>query len=216
MSRFTFMICLYEKKNVKTLLKIDSSLRLQNSYSREMGNYFAQEWKKQRPNGNIIGRDVAQNPVAHLNQETLDGFYGKTNTTGLLKLSDILIEELHQCDELLVTSPMYNFGIPSSLKAYFDLTVRTQKTFRYDGKQEGLLTNKKAYLISAMGDRKEKSENLSLTETHVQKVLNYMGIKEIHCFLIDGTSEQEYANKIMAKQKSTIAKLLNTMNYGTN
>ncbi|MEZ4841711.1 MAG: NAD(P)H-dependent oxidoreductase [Flavobacteriaceae bacterium] len=195
---------------MNTLLRIDSSFRIQNSISRKVGDYFIHEWGKQNPNGKIITRDLAQNPIPHLDHSTWKGFYDSHSPTDLLKRSDVLIEELYQCDEILITNPMYNFGLPSSLKSYFDVIVRSEKTFRYTDEQEGLLTNKTVFAITAMGDRNEPLDSLSLSETHLQNILNYIGIENINYFLIDGTSDKEYAVEIMAKQQKRITDILRT------
>lgn len=193
---------------MKTLLRIDSSLRLQQSYSRNLADYFVQQWQKLNQNGSIIKRDVTIDFMPHLNQQTLNGFYDETIKTGLLGLSDTFIEELYRCNELLICSPVYNFGIPSSLKAYFDLVVRSGKTFRCEEEQIGLLQNKKAYVISVMGDKKEKVNEFSLVERHLEKILNYIGISEVLFFTIDGTAERLYAEEMIALQKSNIIKTL--------
>lgn len=193
------------------LLRIDSSFRIQNSISRKAGDFFIQEWRKQNPKGKIITRDLAQNPIPHLNHSTWKGFYDSHSKTDLLKQSDILIEELYQCSEILITNPMYNFGLPSSLKSYFDLIVRSEKTYRYAHKQEGLLINKTAFVITAMGDRMDPANKLSLSEIHIQNILNYIGIENINYFLIDGTSDNEHVAEVVAKQHKQMKNILNTV-----
>lgn len=140
--------------------------------------------------------------IAHLDQNTFDGFYGENISSALLSLSDTLIDELLESEEILITVPMYNFGIPSTLKAYFDLVVRSGKTFRYEDEAIGLLRNKKAYIISAMGDL--KNEVPTLIELHLKQILNYIGIREIFFFTIDGTADESTAIEKMQIQKSNI------------
>lgn len=178
---------------MKTLLRIDSSLRSKNSYSRRAGDRFLEEWKNQNPNGKIKMREVGIDLIPHLDQTLYEEFQTSHNLSERLRLSNVLIAELFECDEILFTVPMYNFGIPSSLKAYFDLVVRSGKTFRYEDESIGLLKNKKAYIISTMGDLKTTS--LSLVEIHIQQVLNYIGIYDIFYYSIDGT-----ANEILVKE----------------
>jgi FMN-dependent NADH-azoreductase len=194
---------------MKTLLRIDSSLRFEDSYSRNMGDYFVQEWQKSNPNGRVEARDVTENFIPHLNQQTVYGFYDDdTIHTELLNLSDRLIDELYKSDEILITAPMYNFGIPSSLKAYFDLVVRTEKTFVYYEDHRGLVANKKAYIITAMGDIKDTSINHNLAEIHLQKVLNYIGINDTFYFSIEGTANKEHSKSIIEQQKEKIKNYL--------
>ncbi len=189
-----------------TLLRIDSSLRFTDSYSRKAGDYFIQEWQKKNPNRKVRVRDVGKSLIPHLDPNTLAGYFDASIQTELLQISDELITELYECDELLITVPMYNFGIPSSLKAYFDLIVRNEKTFRYEEKSIGLLQNKKAYIISSMGGI--KTEPLSFVELHLQEILNYIGISEIYFIAIDGTVDESYAGQKMITQKNTIINIL--------
>lgn len=192
---------------MKTLLRVDSSLRLNNSYSRRAGDNFVQEWKMLHPKGHVKNREVGTYFIPHLDQTLLNEFYNIQNPSDKLKLSDELIAELFECDEILITVPMYNFGIPSSLKAYFDLVVRAGKTFRYEDKSIGLLQNKKAYILSSMGDI--KSDSLSLVEMHLQRILNYIGITEIFYYSLDGTADESYAKQKLSNQKKLFSNMLN-------
>lgn len=192
---------------MKTLLRIDSSLRTEGSYSRNLGDFFVNEWTKKNTKNAIQLRDIGIEPIQHLDQTTLDCFYNDLAKTDLIKLSDKLISELFKADEILITVPMYNFGIPSSLKAYFDLIVRTGKTFIYDKKATGLLKNKKAYIITAMGD--DITDGRCLVETHLQHILRYIGITEIHFFHVNGTANEILASKHNETQKLKIIKHLN-------
>ncbi len=112
---------------MKRLLRIDSSLRTEQSYSRRLGDYFIQHWKIKHPDGSIIERDVTLWPIPHITQQTVNAFFSENPDTESICLSNELIDELYQCDDILITCPMYNYGIPSSLKAYFDSVIRTKK-----------------------------------------------------------------------------------------
>lgn len=186
-----------------TLLRIDSSLRTEESYSRHLGDFFIKEWKKRNPTSRVHQRDLSKNPINHLNQKTIEGFFGNPKHVDLLKTSNELIKELFDADDILITVPMYNFGIPSALKAYFDQVVRIEKTYTYQNRPLGLLKNKKAYIISSMGG--EKGDTKSLVEIHLQTLLSYIGITEIHFLTIDGTVDQTMAmHKIWIKQNEII------------
>lgn len=192
---------------MKTLLRIDSSLRVKNSYSRRAGDRFVQEWKLLNPNGKVNIREVGTDFIPHLDQALLEEFQIVQNLSEKLKLSDELIAELFACDEVLFTVPTYNFGMPSSLKAYFDLVVRTGKTFRYEDKSIGLLKNKKAYVLSSMGD--VKTDVLSLVEMHLQQILNYIGIWDISYYSLDGTADESYAKQHFNNQITSFTNMLN-------
>lgn len=192
---------------MRTLLRIDSSLRLNNSYSRRSGDSFVQEWKALNPYGKVKNREVGTRFIPHLDQELFEDFHTVRNPSDKLRLSNELIEELFECDEILITVPMYNFGMPSTLKAYFDLVVRKGKTFQYENNSVGLLINKKAYILSSMGDF--KSDAPSLVELHLQQILNYIGITEIFYYSLDGTADENYARQQLNNQKTIFSNSLN-------
>ena len=197
---------------MNTLLRIDSSLRTEGSYSRALGDYFIRQWQTKNPEGIIIERDVTRKLIPHITQETVDAFFSEIPDSENIELSDELIDELYQCNEILITCPMYNYGIPSSLKAYFDLVIRTKKTFAGSSIPKGLLANKKAYIISSMGGI--STETLNPLENHLTQLLSLMGITEISYFSLDGTVDQSRTGEKILIQQSEILKQLNA--YATD
>ena len=143
---------------MKTLLRIDASSRVNGSHSRKLANYLEAAWKHQYPEGKVIYRDLLTQPIPHIANSTIKGFYTSPElqneqTKSALSLSDTLIGELQSADEVLITSPLYNLNVPSSLKAYIDQIVRVGHTFTIDknGIFKGLLRDKKAYLVLVKG-----------------------------------------------------------------
>lgn len=197
---------------MNTLLRIDSSLRTEGSYSRALGDYFIRQWQTKNPEGIMIERDVTRKLIPHITQETVDAFFSEIPDSENIELSDELINELYQCNEILITCPMYNYGIPSSLKAYFDLVIRTKKTFAGSSIPKGLLANKKAYIISSMGGI--STETLNPLENHLTQLLSLMGITEISYFSLDGTVDQSRTGEKILIQQSEILKQLNA--YATD
>ncbi|MDH6253366.1 FMN-dependent NADH-azoreductase [Chryseobacterium sp. H1D6B] len=191
-----------------TLLRIDSSLRITDSYSRSMGDYFIRQWKKKHPEGSVIQRDVAQRQLPHLNQETVTCFFDDTAYSENIQLSDEFIDELYKSDGILITCPMYNYGISSSLKAYFDHVVRTKRTFTYDNGIKGLLLNKKASIISTMGNLQSLTGELNPMEIHLTSILNQLGITDISYFPLDGMIDPKEAGKKIEFQQSRIDECL--------
>lgn len=203
-------LSLKKKENMTTLLRIDSSLRMNDSYSRLMGDYFVEQWKIKHPNGKVTTRDVTLQLTPHLTQETVNGFFDETLYSEHLELSDRLIEELQTSDEILITCPMYNYGIPSSLKAYFDLIVRTKKTFTYDNNGiKGLLLNKKACIISTMGILQPITQKQNPIETQLTSIFNQLGIVDINYFPMDGMINPEEAFIKIEQQRKQINQHLN-------
>ena len=140
-----------------TLLRIDSSSRRDGSHSRALGNAFEAAWSSRFPDATIIRRDLAANPIAHIHEATIAGFYAPAekldaSLRGALALSDRLIDEVNAADTILIATPMYNFTVPSALKSWIDQIVRINRTFSYDGTNfTGLVKTKRVVVVTAFG-----------------------------------------------------------------
>src|SRR5262245_46329995 len=127
-----------------TLLRIDASARTEGSHSRTLADGVQARWLKAHPHGRVIRRDLAVAPQAHIEAATIQGFYTPPEQmTPELRAataqSDELIAELKAAHTVLIAAPIYNFSIPSSLKAWIDQVVRIGHTFAYqDGQFTGL------------------------------------------------------------------------------
>jgi FMN-dependent NADH-azoreductase len=116
-----------------TLLHIDSSLNGENSASRSVTSTFRKEWEAQHPNGTVIYRDLAAEPLPHLDQTAaVAGFSPREAHTpeqaAAFALREKLAEELEAADTVLIGAPMYNFTIPSTLKAWLDHIILVGRT----------------------------------------------------------------------------------------
>jgi FMN-dependent NADH-azoreductase len=172
-----------------------------------MGNHFVARWMEQYPTGKIIWRDLQANQIPHLKQSTVQAFFSDQPTVDELALSDALIHEIMISDELLITCPMYNFQIPSSLKAYLDHVVRVKKTFLFkDGEYVGLLKNKRCSILTTMGGQKEDVNREEGFESYLRNILAFVGITDTHIFCVDGTANPAYATPAMVETKNRILK----------
>ena len=116
-----------------TLLHIDSSAFVDGSVSREVSAAFRDAWLEQHPEGTVIYRDVAVNPVPHLGADGIGGgFVPEDQRTpeqiAALALREELAAELELADAVVIGTPMYNFSIPSSLKAWLDQVIIVGRT----------------------------------------------------------------------------------------
>ena len=140
-----------------SLLRIDASSRLNGSHSRALADAFQLAWSARFPGETIIRRDLAANPIGHIHETTIAGFYTPPEglddrLKGAVALSDELISELNAADTVLIATPMYNFSVPSALKSWIDQVVRINRTFSYDGKSFlGLVKAKRVIVVAAFG-----------------------------------------------------------------
>lgn len=142
---------------MSTLLHIDSSPMLEASVTRRLTAYFVAQWRRRVPAGTIIRRDLAASPPPHPDALTLTSASLPAAARSPLQrvtaaLADVLLEELEAADVVLIGAPMYNFSVPSTLKAWFDLVSRPGRTFRYGPRgHEGLLANKTIIAVTGRG-----------------------------------------------------------------
>ena len=112
-----------------TLLKINSSLYSNDGQSSKLANEFVAAWQIVDPNTQVVDRDLASEPIPHLDAARFGAFLAKPESRdaeqqAVVDYSDGLIDELRRADVIVLGLPMYNFGIPSTLKAYFDHIAR--------------------------------------------------------------------------------------------
>ena len=176
---------------MKTLLQINSSLHGERGESSRLAERFVAEWRNQHADARIIYRDLAGSPVPHLTAERFQAFLAKpaertSEQQAVAQFSDDLIDELQRADTIVLAAPMYNFSVPSTLKAYFDHVARAGVTFRYTEKGPvGLLTGKKAYVISTRGG--VHAGTPGDTETaYIRQFLAFLGIADIEFVYAEG------------------------------
>lgn len=113
---------------MKTLLVIRSSTHPDNSQSNRLADRFVAPWRAAQPGGVVIVRDLAKEPVAHIDAERFAAFIARPEDRtpeqhAVVDDSDALIAELRSADAVVLTVPMYNFGVASTLKAYFAILL---------------------------------------------------------------------------------------------
>ena len=178
---------------MKTLLLIHSSLQGTESLSSSLAADYVAQWQANNRDGRLISRDLAANPVPHLTAErfaalTTAADERNAEQQAVAAFSDQLIDELQQADEVLIAVPMHNFGIPSTLKAYFDHVARAGITFRYtaDG-AVGLLTNKRAIVFATRGG-KYAGTPLDTQTSYIKTFLAFLGIDNTEFVYAEGTA----------------------------
>ena len=166
-------------------LILNSSVTGEASISNRLTAEFAAQLKQRDPSAQLAARDLGANPVPHLLPGTVAGVRATATTDAeraALALSEELVDELRDIDLLVIGAPMYNFGIPSSLKAWFDHVLRAGVTFRYtENGPEGLLPVKKAVVIETRGGLYSEGAAVAMDsqEPHLRTLLGFMGIADV-------------------------------------
>lgn len=179
-----------------TLLKINSSLFASNGQSSQLADKFVAAWEKANPQTEVKVRDLAAEPIPHLDGERFGAFLAKPEDRNvaqqaIVDFSDALINELRSADVIVFGLPMYNFGIPSTLKAYFDHIARAGVTFRYtENGPVGLLTGKKVYVLAARGGIYAGTARDSQT-TYVRDFLGFLGMTDVEFVYAEGLAMGE-------------------------
>lgn len=196
------------------LLHISSSLFGNQGKSSQLAEHFIQRWQAQNPATRITRRDLAANPLPHLDGATLTANLTPADQRTpeqqtLAAAADEAIAELQNHDVLVLSVPMYNFGIPSNLKAWLDNVTRAGTTFRYTAQgPEGLLKGKQAYVLTARGGQYQGTPNDTQTP-YLKTILGFIGITDVrfvHAEKLNMTPELQ--PQILADAKAEIDKLI--------
>jgi len=171
------------------ILHIDSSPRGDRSQSRTLTKEFITAWKASHPQDTVTYRDVGRHPVPHVDEAWIAAaFTPPENYTpelqAAIKVSNDLVDEFLTADYYVFGIPMYNFGVPSTFKAYIDQIVRVGRTFTMtsDGAFEGLVNNKKMLIITARGGSFPPGTPMAefdFQEPYLRTVFGFLGITDI-------------------------------------
>ena len=176
------------------LLKITSSTRGTDSYSNQLADAFETKWKSKNNEGEVIVRDLTQTTLPHVTQAFIEAMYTPLESRDervheTLALSDELIGELREADTILLALPMYNFGVPSAVKAYIDQISRVGETFSMDENGfTGLLTGKKLVICSAYGADFTEMRAMDFVEPYLKSLFGFLGFTDITYFTLEGTT----------------------------
>lgn len=183
-----------------TLLHISVSPRGKDSISRRLGDSAVEAWKANNPRGRAIERDLARTPLNFVDVDWIAGAFSPPeshteNHKKALALSNELVSELLESDEIILSTPMFNFAVPAALKAWIDHVVRAGKTFRYkvDGTPEGLLAgqNKKVLVIVASGGSYPEGSPMAALNyeiPYLRFILGFMGLTDVRFIHAGGTA----------------------------
>lgn len=183
------------------------------SNSIKLANTIVGKIQESYPNSVLKTRDLNVSPFPHITEHMIGAIYTPVEHRTkdqkiLLQKSDEAVAELLEADIIIISTPMYNLGIPSSLKAWIDHISRAGVTFIYSEKgPEGLVKNKKAYLAISTGGlfSEDRIKHLDFTEQPLRAVLGLMGITDVATFRIEGVAMPGVAENAMAKSLESIS-----------
>ncbi|WP_182419093.1 FMN-dependent NADH-azoreductase [Bartonella sp. HY038] len=189
------------------LLHIKVSQDLEGSSSRKASAYLVDKLKALHPDISETIIDLAQNPLPHLDSAMITAIFTKPELRNeaqweLLKKSDELVDQLFNHEILVISSPIYNLGLPSVLKAWFDHVTRAGRTFAFksDGTKTGLVHNLKAFCVFSTGSIFSAGPFVSDDQftPYVRVALEYIGIKDLTNFRIEGTQDAKTRDTALA------------------
>lgn len=196
-----------------TLLQINTSLFSEGGQSSQLADAFVAAWQQKHPDALVVNRDLSAEPVPHLTAERFAAFLAKLEDRtpaqqATVAYSDQLIDELRAADVIVLGLPMYNFGIPSMLKAYFDHIARAGVTFRYTAEGPvGLLSGKKVYVLAARGGFYAGTPKDTET-TYVRDFLAFIGIDDVEFVYAEGLAiGEESKTAALGKARAELAQL---------
>lgn len=181
---------------MKSLLQINASLNGPEGLSSTLAAEYTAQWRARHPGARVRVRDLAAEPVPHIDTETFSAFGLRPDARtdaqrAAVAYSDELIAELKAADVIVLGLPMHNFSVPSVLKAYFDHVARAGVTFRYtESGPVGLLQGRRAVLVQTRGGRYRGTASDTQTP-YVIGFLNFLGIADVDVVYAEGTAMGE-------------------------
>ena len=189
------------------ILSIMSSANGSKSCSNLLIGEIVKKLKVKYENATMVEKNLVSLEIPHLNETYLNAFQSDLEYIGLVnnqvvKFINQSIDEIKNADIIIIGVPVYNFSIPSCLKAWIDHIVRAHTTFEYrNGKAVGLLKNKKVYLAVSSGGIYSIGENKKqdFAEPYMRLILNFIGLSDITTFRIEGTASSSHKKTAVEK-----------------
>lgn len=175
--------------SVPTILRVDSSGRSAGSASRSLTDQLIARLTAENPEATIVTRDAAWG-LPFVTESWINANFTPADERDdghreALAPSDALVAELEAADIIVIGAPIYNFGIPATLKAWIDMVARAGKTFKYtESGPVGLLEGKKAYVAIASGGT-EVGSAIDFASGYLKHVLGFIGIHDVEFFAAD-------------------------------
>ena len=194
---------------MKNILVVTASIFGQDGQSTRLVNQMVRKLQERAPTAKVVHRDLAAEPVPHLDGQRVGAFFSDPSDRdqqqlNILSYSDQLIAEIRDADAIVLGVPMYNFGVPSVLKAYFDHIARAGVTFRYtENGPQGLLADKPVYVMAARGGIYKGTEADTQTP-YIRTFLGFLGLTSVEFIYAEGLNlgEEHKAGALAAAEQT--------------
>lgn len=194
-----------------TILQINSAARSQGSTSTQLIKELTAKLQQSNPDSHVIVRNLQAEPLPHLDDTILGAFFTPADQrtpeqTAISARSEALIAELQSADIIVIGAPMYNFGISTQLKTYFDFISRAGISFQYtDSGSEGFVTGKKVFVVTARGGQYVGTPDDTHTP-YIQAFLGFLGMTDVSFIYAEGLAMgPDTANASLAGAREAIA-----------
>jgi len=198
---------------MKHILQLNSSIHAAAGESSQLAGRFVAALREQYPEAQHTLRDLGKDPVPHLDAERFGAFVAKPEARtpaqqATLRYSDALVDELRRADAIVIGLPMYNFGLPSQLKAWIDHVARAGVTFKYtENGPVGLLTGKRAWVFATRGGRYAGTPADTQTP-YLRDFLAFVGITDVEFVYAEGLAMGEATkSEALAAAQSNIRRI---------
>jgi FMN-dependent NADH-azoreductase len=205
---------------MSTILVLTASPRGERSVSRALTSTFAKLWAQQHPEDTVLLRDIGHHPVPHVTEPWVVGAFASaeaqnTESKAAIAVSDQLVDEFLGADRYIFGVPMYNFNIPSTLKAYIDQIVRAGKTYALGPNgYEGLVKDKKALFITSSGGSFPPGTPMgayNFQEPYLRAIFGFIGVTDVQFVTADSMNQGESAAKQSREKAENALKELATI-----
>lgn len=181
------------------LLHMDASAREERSHSRALTRRLVETWMRTHPDTLVMYRDLGRQPPPHVDEAWIAAAFTRERDRtpqmdAALRASDELVDELLRADVIVLGVPMYNFSIPSTLKAYIDQIVRVGRTFLFEPEDaarpyKALVHGKKAFVLTARGDTgygpSEPNAGMNHLDPYLRTIFGFIGITDLDFVHVD-------------------------------
>ncbi|HDR9868175.1 FMN-dependent NADH-azoreductase [Burkholderia cenocepacia] len=200
------------------ILHLDSSILDDNSITRALSAAVVADWRARHPSAEVTYRDLVRDEIAHLTGPIAAGFRDiatykfDDDATREHRVSETLVTEFLASNVIVVGAPMYNFSVPSQLKAWLDRVAQAGRTFRYtEHGPVGLATDKSVVVVSARGGFYAEGPlvRMDFQENYLKSFFGFLGITDVRFVRAEGASKgQPVRDEGIARARAAIADVL--------